>query len=361
MGYFDPIARRVALLDSARLENPIVTENRLTFLEIFPEVDVQYIFEAGRFKEEIRLCQSFRDSLPDPQRYGMKDDHAHLVFLAKVILDTTLSAFAEGIKISPGRMPGRFPILQYEGKSRIDFKNPNGRALFYMPEDFAFYGSGQPPAEPEMVLRSFFPSGPDLIMMAGITYSWLMRQPPRPIIIDPQWAITSPNQDASIRYQGSDFNGNDQQLRIAGGQIGSVWASYRTLLKFDLSGISLPDTARIVDATCHLYFSSMDYYGDNYSTIYQRPVQVHELLRSWNEAQVNWFQAQNGVNWTEAGVGLNGQDARAVPVTTRELPTTNNTWVPFNLTTLAKKWMANPASNHGVLFWAVNEVAFPDG
>jgi RHS repeat-associated protein len=361
MGYFDPIARRVALLDSARLENPIVAENRLTFLEIFPEVDVQYLFEAGRFKEEIRLRQSFRDSLPDPRRYGMKDDRAHLVFLAKVILDTTLSAFAEGIKISHGRMPGRFPILQYEGKSRIAFKTPNGRALFYMPEDFAFYGSGQPPAEPEMVLRSFFPSGPDLIMMAGITYSWLMRQPPRPIIIDPHWVITSPNQDASIRYQGSDFNGNGSQLSIAGGQIGTVWSSYRTLLKFDLSGINLPDTARIADATCHLYLSQMGFYGGNTSTIYQRPVQVHELLRSWNEAQVNWFQAQNGVNWTEAGVGLNGQDARAVPVDTRELPTTTSTWVPFNLTSLAKKWIANPASNYGVLFWAVNEVAFPDG
>lgn len=95
---------------------------------------------------------------------------------------------------------------------------------------------------------------------------------------------------------------------------------------------------------------------------------LHEVLRPWNEgtgastsctvtsnvtnsAKVNGvtgLESSYGVAWNQAGLGLDGIDAVKQAANTQIMVNGADS-VAFDVTSLVRQWIENPASNHGVL------------
>ena len=113
---------------------------------------------------------------------------------------------------------------------------------------------------------------------------------------------------------------------------------FKTLIRFDLS--SLPADATIQEAKLGLYA-----YGRSNSGALD--VTVRPVLRSWAEGQATWNLAATGVPWAQPGCSEPDVDV-GDPAATR-LINTINTWHEWDITALVQNWVANPASNRGVL------------
>jgi len=94
---------------------------------------------------------------------------------------------------------------------------------------------------------------------------------------------------------------------------------YRTLLKFDLSGI--PGT--VTSAKLRVYY--YDGLG-----VPSGQVEVYRLKRAWTEAQTTWNEAVPGTAWSTPG-GLGADDAAAAPLAVVAAPPGFPTWLEVQL------------------------------
>lgn len=145
-------------------------------------------------------------------------------------------------------------------------------------------------------------------------------------------------QDATIHWGGGPY-GADPELHVYNG----LNPDYRALLKFDLSGWTLPENAQIVRAQVCLHATFVQ------STPIQ---QVFPMTRAWDEQQVTWFQADNQTPWQTEGGDF---DAAACMVETEVLePGSAN----LDITSRFLEWVSGAADNHGLLITSPESQAY---
>jgi len=109
------------------------------------------------------------------------------------------------------------------------------------------------------------------------------------------------------------------------------------LLRFDLSII--PAGSQVRQARLELYLTS----GTRDMTL-----AAYQLLRGWDEAQATWKSPRSGEQWAQDGAS--GEWVDVVPYQASEaLLHASGEWVSLPLTNLVDAWVADPASNHGVI------------
>ena len=135
--------------------------------------------------------------------------------------------------------------------------------------------------------------------------------------------------DAWVNAWAQDTNYGQQNniyLRSGGVQ--------RGLIQFDLTGL-LPDRIQITSAELYLYD---DANGPDMS------VNLYPLQRDWAEEEVTYNQAMNGQPWTHPG-----GDYETPAIATLELKGSTPGYVPVSILDAVRDWVADPASNHGLL------------
>gem|GEM_PF-2170404 len=115
------------------------------------------------------------------------------------------------------------------------------------------------------------------------------------------------------------------------------------VLRFRLDG--LPRYARIVEARLRLWALARS--NDNPAT-----AGLYPLHRPWHVDEVTWQHAANGVPWTQPGANGVPTDRGAVPLAVQTVTETGR-WYEWDLTPLVQAWVADPATNHGVILKAL--------
>ena len=111
------------------------------------------------------------------------------------------------------------------------------------------------------------------------------------------------------------------------------------LLRFDLSAV--PQTARLHSAKLHLYVD----WRTNPSAV---QFAGYALNRPWSAPEATWQQAAAGTPWAVPGANGVPGDRDGLPVFTLPLGSAS-TWMEADVTTLAQKWVASPATNYGLV------------
>lgn len=112
---------------------------------------------------------------------------------------------------------------------------------------------------------------------------------------------------------------------------------HKGLIRFDLQDI-LPDDVEITAANLKLYDND-----DGPSMT----VNLYRMLRSWDETTATFNQADSGQSWSIPG-GAAGQDWESTPIATLNLDAPGG-YATANLITAVRDWVADPASNYGVV------------
>ena len=112
------------------------------------------------------------------------------------------------------------------------------------------------------------------------------------------------------------------------------------LLRFDL-GTALPSGVVVKAAQLKLVTTYKWGSSDSLET------SIYRLRRPWSAAQATWLKANGEQNWSAAGALGAEEDYDPVPVTSRVLR--NYDTYSYNVTDLVRQWLADPASNYGLL------------
>ncbi len=110
------------------------------------------------------------------------------------------------------------------------------------------------------------------------------------------------------------------------------------LLAFDAS--VFPTNTEILSARLRLYVVS----GGGASM----QVRAYAVLRPWAVAEATWLRASQGTPWSIAGANGEGADREAEPCAEAVLVGAER-WCEMDITTAFRRWVAQPASNHGLL------------
>ncbi|MCX6921966.1 MAG: DNRLRE domain-containing protein, partial [Verrucomicrobia bacterium] len=132
----------------------------------------------------------------------------------------------------------------------------------------------------------------------------------------------SADQDASAAWYA---NFNDSENQVGYRTFGSV-EEFRAAIRFPLPAAL--ESAWIQSATLKLY------YFDAWGSFDSRSVRAHRILQSWSEADV-FFDAPRDSSFTETTVGG-----------------TNFRWISWDVTAAARLWVANSATNFGIMLVA---------
>ncbi len=117
------------------------------------------------------------------------------------------------------------------------------------------------------------------------------------------------------------------------------------LLWFDTRAI--PTNANVLMAKLSLY--SMDAL-----TCTKLVACSYQVTRAWSISDANWISATQSITWTEPGANdtLYDRESLATYTETIEAPFV---WYTWDVTTMVQDWIANPASNRGVIIkgWTI--------
>ena len=137
--------------------------------------------------------------------------------------------------------------------------------------------------------------------------------------------------------------GEETRLRLTTGSVRYA------LIKFDLSGI--PAGAFDVQASLQLYLTN--------PPANQVDLEAYRVLRAWSERNASWRNSTATIPWATPGCGGLGIDRIALPAFVSQ-PLYSSNWVSFDITELARAWLADPSENHGVLIMAKSAMAQQD-
>ena len=109
------------------------------------------------------------------------------------------------------------------------------------------------------------------------------------------------------------------------------------LVQFDLSAI---DPSYPVDSAI------LSIYATTASNVSALDLGVYELLADWREDAASWNAADLGVPWEVPGASGTADRAEAAVA---EVTVSGSGWHSLDITELVRKWVAQPASNHGLI------------
>ena len=120
----------------------------------------------------------------------------------------------------------------------------------------------------------------------------------------------------------------------------------RMLIKFDLTRI--PTGSTVVAATLELFV-----WGRAGGDVIPGRVSVyaHPVRRHWTEANATWNKATSTGFWAQAGCNDPALDFAPTPAATTTVQYTNG-YYSWDITSMVQPWVANPASNEGVILTA---------
>ena len=145
-------------------------------------------------------------------------------------------------------------------------------------------------------------------------------------------------------------NGSQKMLIVAKHK---CYDKKRSVLRFSLE--SVPLDKAVLKVEMRVYYSGHHEASSCKEAGIDRVIAVHAMLREWNEVTANRLQATQGVFWNEEMVGLDDVDAASQSTDEQLWELEDVGWKSFDITSLAKTWLNDPSSNHGVLIRAVNE------
>ncbi len=156
--------------------------------------------------------------------------------------------------------------------------------------------------------------------------------PASPITIFFQRGWTGYVQDCDTQIGPPDPGPRRQTLSIAAGGTG------KGLFKFDLS--VLPTDVEVVSARLMLRSALHRDVGD-------MTVHCYGIRRPWSISEATWTNATAATQWEVPGCG-GPSDRDPVPVDSVQVTTDNRTYA-WDVTELARAWVADPSANHGVV------------
>lgn len=129
----------------------------------------------------------------------------------------------------------------------------------------------------------------------------------------------------------------------------------RSLLKFE----DIPSTcSKVVRATMHVHYwyaHKASFLSETVVPWIPRPLEAHQVLKSWEEAQVTWDVRFSGAPWSEPYLGLDNTDASSVIADTQVISrSTRSDYISWDITAVAENWLAGQP-NYGILLLASNE------
>jgi hypothetical protein len=151
--------------------------------------------------------------------------------------------------------------------------------------------------------------------------------------------VLNPSADARIISYGGSLDHQNYA-----GDILSVYTSttagniQRTLLRFDLSGLSLAADERVVSAVLEMVASTG--FGGNQG----KPMEVYRLLEPWSESVVTWLRRDTNLPWRAPG----GDYENQVIASSVAIPG-NNERVAWDVTRLVDDWIEQASPNYGLL------------
>lgn len=350
LAYFSRSSKQVVMLQTLQKTAGVVNGNKIRYPQAFNGVDVEFEYIDTQLKQNVYLSQTARNNLPAPQTFGLNPNNTDLVLVFQFDLQDSLEAFVNNTKVSSRGMGNKL-LLTYEGEDGVELRNNIGKQKFTLPPDLAFAAGDSAKRKPsrQLMLRRFYNSGNNNLMLTGVPLNWLNSQPQGTVVLDPTVSLSPPTDDTWIE-NGLDSNfGSYTQIRI-----GRMAANpyKRSLVRFDVSAV--PQNATLQSASLQLY-----YYLNN-GTAVSRSIQCHQVLQQWKQLEATWVKRLTAINWGTAGVGLDGVDAKATPEDTQTWFTEVNTWKSYNLTALTQQWVNGSQPNYGVIFWATNEATYND-
>jgi hypothetical protein len=134
-------------------------------------------------------------------------------------------------------------------------------------------------------------------------------------------------------WQPTDNYGGNVTMLVRQGDVRAA------LVRFDLS--SIPTGSTIEEARLGLYSVSRSNAGN-------LTVDAYAVRRPWAELQATWNQATTSTAWGSPGCNQTGTDRDATPISS-QVVNTIDTWYEWDVTALVGEWVANPASNQGVI------------
>ncbi|MBM3189489.1 MAG: DNRLRE domain-containing protein, partial [Chloroflexi bacterium] len=141
-------------------------------------------------------------------------------------------------------------------------------------------------------------------------------------------------EDTYLNQWYTDENyGAEQKIRVRQGDIMSG------LIRFDLS--ALPPDTPVYGAYLHLYIVERSNTGDMYARVYG-------VRRHWADSEATWQRADRLTPWSQPGCNGAGVD-RDPEYVASALMRGEKVWVSLDVTALAKRWVADPEANHGLL------------
>jgi hypothetical protein len=124
-----------------------------------------------------------------------------------------------------------------------------------------------------------------------------------------------------------------------------IWVSengnQRGLLQFDVS--ILPTNVEVISATLRLFAASC---SDPAGVM----VNAYGIKRPWVISEATWLNATAGTAWEVPGCG--GETDREMAPTSSVNVTSGDTYYTLDMTALARRWVADPSTNHGLLLQA---------
>lgn len=141
------------------------------------------------------------------------------------------------------------------------------------------------------------------------------------------------SEDTDINKYDREANyGNSPALRVKSDN------AYNSLIQFSMPAI--PSQATISQATLRLYTT----YSSN--PAYPITIQLHRVLRLWNEMDASWTYATAGIPWGLPGCNDTSSDRAAIP-SDEQTATLVGQWLEFDITDDVRLWFADPSQNHG--------------
>lgn len=177
--------------------------------------------------------------------------------------------------------------------------------------------------------------------------------------------VGHPEKNGELNFGGMEW------IRVAGVPQGGL--RQLGLIRFDGIAERLPKRAKIKAAYLELYKTGEPKDTGQYAKVAQKDlaISLYGVLRPWKSGTGKGKSDPTGATFTTRGANGEGMieywgeanqietgPVRGVDFTERELsraplqPNETGLWMRWNITPLAQEWVANPASNHGVLLMA---------
>ncbi|MDQ0156471.1 DNRLRE domain-containing protein [Robertmurraya andreesenii] len=309
-----------------------VKENSITYPEILDGVNLKYSIGSDRVKEDIIYKEKPEDGFPEKFTYKMDLEGLEVKKEGEIIylLDSQTkeklyyieapymydSYIPKGYKSNKGITSIPEEAISYN--ITLDYEVQNGQLYLYMIPD----------------------------------QEWLNdKNRVYPITIDPTIVrITSSNlvDDTNLRSGApTQTGGNDLELGTGLYKDSTHQNVIRSLLKFNVS--SIPQNVIITNADLNLWMSSVS----NDTPI---DIGAYQMTKAWEENQASWNYSKTSpyTSWS-----AKGGDYVATPIDTvggigslLDLSINLKWSIPVSL---VNRWLANPASNYGILMKSKSE------